>query len=144
MDPGARALRGLGERLLSRPLLLLAVVYAGLVAIGEVGYRVGRRFRERIDQPARQLEGAVQTGTLGLLALLLGFSFSLVASRYETRTHVVMHEANALGTAYLRTDLLPEPQRSESRDIYRRYVVERIHAYDLGTDAAATAATRSK
>jgi hypothetical protein len=125
------------------PLLLLIVVYVGSLAISELGFRMGARFRARTDEPARGLEGAVQAAALGLLALLLGFSFSLVASRYDSRREVIVREANAIGTAYLRAQLLPEPQRSESREILRRYVAERVRAYDLGTEVAATAATRS-
>jgi hypothetical protein len=130
--------------LVSRPLLLMVVVYAGLMATSELGFRIGRPFRARIEEPARQMDGAVQTAALGLLALLLAFSFSLVASRYDSRKAVVVLEANAIGTAYLRTQLLPEPQRSESQAILRRYVLERIRAYDLGTPAATDAAIRSK
>jgi hypothetical protein len=130
--------------LLSSPLLLAAVACVGLIAISEIGFRIGRRLQAGIDAPARALEGTVQTASLGLLALLLGFSFSLVASRYDTRRHVVVREANAIDTAYLRAQLLPDPQRAESQEIFRRYVAERIRAYDLGTPTAATAAIRSK
>ncbi len=129
---------------LPSPLLLMVVVYAALVATGEIGFRVGRRLRTRVDEPGRALDGAVQAASLGLLALLLGFSFSLVASRYDSRRDVLLREANAIGTAYLRAQLLPDPQGPESQAIFRRYVVERIRAYDLGTQAAAEAAIRSK
>ncbi len=130
--------------LLSSSLLLLAVVYAGQVAAGEIGFRIGRRFRARTDDQARRLEEGVQTASLGLLALLLGFSFSLTASRYDIRRDVVVREANAIGTAYLRVQLLPDPERSESRELLRRYVAERIGAYDLGTGAAVKAEILSK
>ena len=130
--------------LTASPLVLLIVVYVGSLAISEVGFRAGRRFRAHTDEPARGLEGAVQAAALGLLALLLGFSFSLVASRYDARREVIVREANAIGTGYLRAQLLPEPQGSESREIFHRYVAERIRAYDLGTEAAANAAVRSK
>ena len=130
--------------LLSSPLLLLVVVYASLVATSEVGFRVGLRFKARVDEAARQLQGAVQAASLGLLALLLGFSFSLVASRYDSRRRVVVREANAISSAYLRAQLLPEPQRSESQDLLRHYIGERMRAYDFGTAAAAVATTRSR
>ncbi len=130
--------------LLSSPLLLLAFVYVALVAISEVGFRIGRHFQSRTDESGRDLQGAVQTALLGLLALLLGFSFGLVASRYESRREVIVREGNAIGTGYLRAELLPEPQRSESQSLFRRYVDERIRAYDLGTEAAGDAAARSR
>jgi hypothetical protein len=130
--------------LLSSPLLLMAVVYAALVAVGEIGFRVGRRSRASTDQPARELGESVQTASLGLLALLLGFSFGLVASRYDSRRQVVLREANAIATAYLQARLLPAAQRSESQAIFRDYVKDRREAYDLGTEEAARAASRSK
>jgi hypothetical protein len=129
---------------LSSPLLLLALVYVSLVAASEIGFRVGRWRQSRADEGTRHLEDSVQTASLGLVALLLGFSFALVASRYDSRRQVVVHEANAISTAYFDAELLPEPHRSELQATLRRYVVTRIRAYDLGTEAAADAAIRSK
>jgi hypothetical protein len=128
----------------SSPLPVLAVVYVSLVAASEFGFRVGRWRQSRTDEKARRLEDSVQTASLGLLALLLGFSFSLVASRYDSRRQVIVGEANAISTAYLDAELLAEPHRSELQATFRRYVVMRIRAYDLGTAAAADAAIRSK
>jgi hypothetical protein len=129
---------------LSSPLLLLAVVFVSLLAASEIGFRVGRWRQARTDERARRLEDSVQTASLGLLALLLGFSFSLVASRYDSRRQVIVREANAISTAYFDAELLAEPHRSELQATFRRYVVMRIRAYYLGTEAAADAAIRSK
>jgi hypothetical protein len=63
---------------------------------------------------------------LGLLAFLLAFTFGLAASRYDTRKQLVLDEANAIGTAYLRADMLPEPQRSEIRNLLREYASARV------------------
>ena len=126
------------------PFLLFVVVYSGLVAASEIGFRVGRWRQSRTDDKAYHLEQAVQTASLGLLALLLGFSFSLAAYRYDTRNQVIVHEANAISTAYLDSELLPEPHRSELRSTFGGYVAARMHAYDLGTQAAADAAVRSR
>jgi hypothetical protein len=68
----------------------------------------------------------------------------LVAFRYDSRRQVIVGEANAISTAYLDAELLAEPHSSELQAIIRRYVVMRIRAYDLGTEAAADAAVRSK
>lgn len=68
----------------------------------------------------------IQTAIFALLGLLLAFSFSMAASRYENRKQDVVQEANAIGTAYLRTDLLPEPQRSAAADLFRRYTDVRL------------------
>lgn len=129
---------------LPSPLLLLVVVYLSLVAASEIGFRFGRWRESRTDERSRHLEDSVQTASLGLLALLLGFSFSLVVARFDSRSQVIVHEANAISTAYLDAELLGEPHRSELQAMLRRYVLMRIRVYDLGTDAAADAAIRSK
>lgn len=70
--------------------------------------------------------GYVVSAVLGLLALLLGFTFSLAVDRYETRRVLVLTEANAIGTAYLRAQLLDEPHRARMSDILVRYVDNRL------------------
>ena len=63
---------------------------------------------------------------IGLLALLLAFSFSMALSRYEERRHLVVQEANAIGTAYLRTQMLDEPHRSRLSKLLVEYTDNRI------------------
>jgi hypothetical protein len=63
---------------------------------------------------------------LGLLALVLGFTFSLAASRFDARRMAVLEEANAIGTTYLRARLLPDPERSEIARLLREYVDTRL------------------
>jgi hypothetical protein len=125
-------------------VLVFFTVLAGLVVASDLGFRLGRRQRAAADDPARSLVGATRTSFLGLLALLLGFAFAFAAVRYDTRCAVIVREANAIATAYQRADLLPEPQCSETQDLLRRYVAERMRAYDLGTDAASAAARESQ
>jgi len=66
------------------------------------------------------------SAVLGLLALLLGFSFSMAMDRYDTRRQLVIEEANALGTTWLRVQLLEEPDRALMSDLLRRYVDARL------------------
>jgi hypothetical protein len=61
-------------------------------------------------------------GTLGLLAFLLAFTFGMAASRFDTRRQLLLDEVNALGTCYLRADLVPDPERVEIRKRLREYV----------------------
>jgi hypothetical protein len=63
---------------------------------------------------------------LGLLAFLLAFTFGMAASRFELRRELVLDEANAIGTAYLRAALVPEPHRTEIRTFLRDYVDSRL------------------
>lgn len=62
---------------------------------------------------------------MGLLAFLLAFTFGMAANRFDNRKQAVMLEANALGTAYLRTSFLPEQSRAEAQQILRDYTVMR-------------------
>ena len=66
------------------------------------------------------------SAVLGLLALLLGFSFSIAMNRYDTRRDLVVQEANAIGTTWLRVQLLDEPERTQMSGLLRRYVDTRL------------------
>jgi len=98
-------------------LLLLAL---------EGGFRTGRRtLRKRAIEMTSQV-GPLQGAILGLLGLLLAFSFAAAGARFLERQDLILHEANAIGTAYLRADLLDEPYRSELRAALKRYAEHRI------------------
>jgi hypothetical protein len=71
-------------------------------------------------------------GTLGLLAFMLAFTFSLAASRFEARRQILLQEANAVGTTYLRAGLLSEPMRTDAQNLLREYVDVRIEAVQPG------------
>ena len=75
--------------------------------------------------------GAVVGATLGLLAFLLAFTFGMAASRYDTRKQLVLQEANAIGTTYLRAEFLQEPQRSDIRNVLREYAALRAQGVTL-------------
>jgi len=97
-----------------------------------IGYWAGRRFRKE-GEPDSQIN-TIQTATLGLLGLLLAFTYSMAAARYETRRDLVVQESNAIGTAYLRAKMLPEPQRAQIIGLLREYVDARLEFYDAGVD----------
>ena len=75
------------------------------------------------------------------LGLLLAFSFSGAASRFEDRRHLITAETNAIGTAYLRVDLLPADARPAMKELFRRYVDSRLATYRNPQDLAATKAS---
>src|SRR6478609_1714374 len=106
--------------------LFLAIIALVMAAI-EGGYRMGS-YRHR--QAGREKEapvGAMVGATLGLLAFMLAFTFGMAASRFDTRKQLVLDEANAIGTTYLRAAMLPE-KRDEVRDLLRSYVDIRLDA----------------
>lgn len=116
--------------------LFVVTVLVILVAM-EAGYRLGRYRRQRTNQEKESPVGAMVGAVLALLAFLLTFTFGMAASRFEARRQVLLDEANAIGTAYLRAALLPEPQRAESRKLLREYVDVRLEAVQPGKTAAA-------
>jgi hypothetical protein len=111
--------------LLDHWYLTLAII-AILVLVAEVGFRFGRRSQARVDDNGRSQLSTMQASTLGLLALLLGFTFALAAARFEARKALVLKEANAIGTAYLRLALLQAAERGELEALMRRYVDARV------------------
>lgn len=115
------------------PLWLLFVGAAGLcLAAVEAGYRFGQWRRRRVTQEKEAPVGAMVGAMLGLLAFLLAFTFSLAASRFDERRRTVLDEANAIGTTYLRTRLLPEPHKTQIAKLLRDYVDARVEAVETG------------
>lgn len=111
--------------------VFLVTVAVALLAI-EGGFRLGRSRRRRSELGDRPPVGEMVAATLALLAFLLAFTFGLAASRFEARRGLVIEEANAIGTAYLRAGLLPEPHRAEVRSLLRDYVDVRLQAVRPG------------
>jgi hypothetical protein len=118
---------------------ILVGTMAVLALCSELGFRLGRVARDPAVGAAATDLGATLGGLLGLLGLLLGFTFSMAGDRFDTRKNLVVEEANAIGTAWLRTDLVPEPQRSEARRVLRAYVDARLDAAIRGNRDAAIA-----
>ena len=87
----------------------------------EAGYRLGRRAQATTSEESRSQIGTVQASLLGLLALMLGFTFSIALDRHNGRSSAVVEEANTIGTAFLRTELLPDPLRAEARRTFVEY-----------------------
>lgn len=109
------------------PLWLLYLVTAGVVLLAiEIGWRLGNRQHLADPEQKGSSLGAAVGATLGLLAFLLAFTFGMAANRYDSRKLLVLDEANAIGTVYLRADFLPEPQRSDFRETLRIYTTLRV------------------
>lgn len=112
------------------PLWLVFPILLALFLVAlEIGFRIRQRLeRRREGQPDHGKGGQefLFSAVLGLLALLLGFTFSVGMSRYEARQALVVQEANAIGTAWLRADLLEEPVRTALRSHFKAYVEARL------------------
>ena len=106
--------------------LLVAVgLIAGVVAAHELGFWLGCQIRST-DKPFDRQIALVRASTAALVAFLIGFAFSGAASRFIERQDIVVREANALGTAYLRADTIAEPQRGELKAALREYTADRV------------------
>jgi hypothetical protein len=106
--------------------LLLALFMVLTLACYEVAFRVGRWWQDR--QPGEQ-EGPTDTlvgALLALMAFLLAVTMSMASDRFDTRRGLVLEEANAIGTAFLQADYLPEAEAAEMKALLRDYVALRI------------------
>jgi len=92
-----------------------------------------RSIRKNPDFINKEL-GPINGTLLGLLGLMLAFTFSMASSRYDTRRQVIVEEANDIGTAILRTDIYPDSVRQIFRNHFKEYVDYRIAFYESGTD----------
>jgi hypothetical protein len=88
--------------------------------------------------------GTIQGSLLGLLALILAFTFNMSVTRYDQRREVVIEEANDIGTAILRSDLYPDSSRAEFRKDFKEYVEARILYYEARTDIKTIQTTLDK
>ncbi len=123
---------------------MAAGLFLGLLASLELCFLLGTRARKRRAEHPDQLAN-IQGATLGLLALLLGFSFALAAERFSDRVQLITQEANAIGTVWLRCDLLPDADREATRQVLRAYTGYRIEFYDATeTTARARAIAESE
>ena len=99
-----------------QPLWLIgATLFAAQVVAREAGSLARRRIAGKADSPAEETsdKSLILSGVLGLLVLMIAFTFSLAMNRYETRRDLVVAEANAIGTAEVRVQLLASPQGAE-------------------------------
>jgi len=116
------------------PVFVLIMVL--MLAFAEVGFRLGLPLHATKDVARKGQIGAIQGAVLGLLGLLLGFTFAMAVERFETRRGLVLHEANAIGTTYLRASLLPDAHQAPVKDFLRRYVDVRLKYWPLVDDPA--------
>jgi hypothetical protein len=110
-------------------MLLTIGLFAGMLVTFEIGRSIGVRRLATDPDGLTQGAGAAEGAVFALLGLLLAFTFSGAATRFDERRWFINSEANAIGTAYLRLDLLPEEAQPPLRDLFRRYVDNRANVY---------------
>jgi len=114
--------------LIDSPFVVFTVAVLGLSLSARIGAAVARR-RRNLDELVREDFGVVQGATLTLLGLIIGFSFSMAISRYDQRRQLEAAEANAIGTEYVRADLLPAGDAARVRVLLKRYLDQRVLFY---------------
>src|SRR5215211_1061516 len=115
---------------------MFLATYATLIALGlilamivlmQIGWRIGKKFKDKSAKPANV--GAIQGAIFALLGLLIAFTFANGISRFDDRRKLIVEEANDIGTAFLRVDLLPQEAQPEMRNLFRSYLDSRLAAY---------------
>jgi hypothetical protein len=117
------------------PLVFVLISVVLLVAF-EVGFRVGRWWQDRTPEETEGPTGTLVGSLLALTAFLLAITMGMASDRFDTRRGLVLEEANAIGTTYLRARYLPAPYGDESRELLREYVPLRINTDDRDQLAA--------
>jgi hypothetical protein len=111
-------------------LLLGVVCFALRLIASEAGFRLGHRSGDQGIRDTKSQHLTLEAGILGFLGLLLGFTMSMALTRFEIRKQLVLEEAQAIGTAYLFTQLLPVEEGKEIADLLRAYTNTRIRGED--------------
>lgn len=116
------------QQLIRHPIILFFVSFLLMSAAGWIGSALVRP-RMPLHESAKEDYKLVQSATLTLLALVIGFSLSMAVGRYDQRKNYEEEEANAIGTEFLRADLLPAAQRAAVRPLLAQYLNLRIAFY---------------
>ena len=116
-------------KIMNFPLVAFVVSLVGLWLATRVGALVRVRLQP-MDEGEREDFGIVLGATLTLLGLLIGFTFSMAISRYDQRKNYEEEEANAIGTEYLRADLLPSAQADMTHQLLVKYLDQRVLFYE--------------
>jgi len=112
-------------------------LFLGMLMLLEVGRRIGARRLAQDPEGAEAGVGVVDGAVFALVGLLIAFTFSGAAARFDTRRQLIVEETNDIGTAYLRLDLLPVDAQPALREKFRQYVDARLELYRKLPDIAA-------
>lgn len=127
--------------LLLRGSLFAVLLLLGMVALVELGRRLGAHRRATGGGTGL---GAIEGGVFALMGLLIAFTFSGAAERFERRRQLILDEANALSTAWQYLEVMPPASQPELRDLLRRYVDSRLAVYAKLPDYSAAQAEMAR
>src|SRR5574342_135463 len=112
-------------------------LFFGMLLLLEAGRRIGVHRAKQDPEGVKASVGAIDGAVFGLMGLLVAFTFSGASARFDVRRQLIVEEANDIGTAYLRLDLLPASVQPALRDSFRRYVDSRLAVYQKLPDIEA-------
>ena len=113
---------------------LTLIIFLLILLFNWFGFKFKKWHLEKYPGRVPEDLGAVEGSMLGVMALLLGFTFSIAISKFESRRQVTVEEANEIGTAILRSDMYPDSVRNPLRADFKEYIETRIAYYDVGSD----------
>lgn len=108
-------------------------IFSGMLIALELGFRAGRRHSQG-GVTAHEGIGVIEGAVFALLGLLLAFSFGGATSRLDARRDLIVHEATAIGTAYLWLDIMPAQEQAAMRRSFREYIAARLEVYERASD----------
>jgi len=117
------------SNIVDSPLLVIVISLVTLLLSAQTGVFFRKNLRPLVDDERADF-AVVLTATLTLLGLIIGFSFSMVISRYDQRKNYEEEEANAIGTEYVRADLLPTADAAKLRELLKSYLEQRVLFYE--------------
>ena len=121
-------------------MLFAAGLFVGMLVLLETGRHMGARRFSGDPEGAQEGLSVVEGAVFSLLGLLIAFTFSGAATRFEGRRHLIVEEANDIGTAYLRINVLPASAQPALRELFRQYLDSRLETYRKLPDFAAAQA----
>jgi hypothetical protein len=118
-----------------RIFIVAGIFFAGMFLCMELGYRLGRRGNAHGAQNDRNAAsfGIIESAIFALFSLLLAFTFSATAQRFDERRHLIIEEANSIRTAWRTVSLLPASYGPEMQDLFGQYVDARLRFYKIPT-----------
>jgi len=114
--------------------VLFVIIFCLIILSNWLGYRYKKRQLKKFPGRVGENMGSIEGSMLGVMSLLLGFSFSVAVSKFEARRHLTVEEANIIGTAILRCDMYPDSIKAPLLSDFKQYLETRIAYYDAGYD----------
>lgn len=125
-------------------LVIFIALVLILSGVNAMGFRFGVRYPDDEQEHGFSQVTSFQAASLGMLALLLGFTFSMAAGRFDQRRDLVVQETNAIGTALLRAQLLPAGYADQAQELLEQYVSARVAFQNAGIDEKALSQSDQK